>query len=133
MRNRRNNLHVHRPNPGSLKNIRMDNRQKANDKGTPLPKDVNLQQSFLFFPEGFEKFFLVVYVVILPYLAGVLFLFFYVAKRDTTLFVNLYKSQMYLLTWCIGYEILAAVVLLFIVKSIVFAKKTTQTRHFQRP
>ena len=133
MRNRRNNLHVHKVNPGPLKNIRMDNRKKQSTKQAPLSQEVNLQQSFLFFPEGFEKFFLVVYVVILPYLAGLLFLFFYVAKRDMEIFAKLYSSQMYLLTWCIGYEILAAIGLLLIAKSIIFAKKTAQTRHFQRP
>ena len=38
-------------------------------------QEVDLQKTPLFFPEGFEMIFLAIYFVILPYIAGILFLF----------------------------------------------------------
>ena len=97
---------------------------------------VDLNQTPLFFPEGFEKIFLALYFVILPYIAGLLFLFFYVAKRKLELFSSLYNDSSFILTWAIGYEILAALILLYIFKmALSFAnesRKSTQ-KPFRRP
>jgi len=79
-------------------------------------QEVNFSQTPLFFPEGFEKIFLALYFVTLPYLAGLLFLFFYVAEGKPELFSSLNKDSSFMLTWVIGYEIIAVIILLWIVK-----------------
>lgn len=90
-------------------------------------KNVDLAETPLFFPEGYEKLFLGLYFVTLPYIAGLLFLFFYVAKGSLEVFLSLNKEQAFILTWAIGYEIIASLVLLWIFKmSINFANEPQQ-------
>ena len=100
-------------------------------------QEVDLENTPLFFPEGFEKLFIAIYFVSLPYIAGLLFLFFYVADGKSELFLSLNEESSFLLTWTIGYEIIAAIILLYIVKmAINFAKENAQkgaTRNFRRP
>ena len=100
-------------------------------------KEVNLAETPLFFPEGYEKIFLAIYFVTLPYIAGLLFLFFYVAEGSVELFLSLNEEQAFMLTWAIGYEIIAALILLWIVKmSIEFARgsqKPGEKKQFRRP
>lgn len=100
-------------------------------------KEVDLAETPLFFPEGFEKIFLAIYFVTLPYIAGLLFLFFYVAEGDIDLFLSLNEEQAFMLTWAIGYEIIAALILLWIVKmSITFTRdnrRSNSKKQFKRP
>ena len=91
----------------------------------------------LFFPPGMEKLFLLIYFVTLPYIAGLLFLFFYVGEGKTELFLSLNEESSFILTWAIGYEIIAALVLLYIVKmAISFSVENSRKgakKNFQRP
>lgn len=99
-------------------------------------QEVDLAQTPLFFPEGFEKIFLAIYFVILPYIAGLLFLFFYVAEGKAELFLSLNEDSSFILTWAIGYEIIAAMVLLWIVKmALGFANESRKSgvKEFRRP
>ena len=100
-------------------------------------KEVDLAETPLFFPEGYEKIFLAIYFVTLPYIAGLLFLFFYVAEGSIDLFLSLNEDQAFLLTWAIGYEIIAALTLLWIMKmAISFAnenRKSGMKKQFRRP
>ena len=100
-------------------------------------QDVDLENTPLFFPDGFEKLFIAIYFVSLPYIAGLLFLFFYVAEGKAELFLSLNEESSFILTWAIGYEILAAIILLYIVKmAIGFAKENAvkgASRDFRRP
>jgi len=101
-------------------------------------QEVDLQKTPLFFPEGFEMIFLAIYFAILPYIAGILFLFFYVAESSPDLFSSVYESSFFMLTWAMGYEILAALLLLYIVKmSLTFAnesrKPKPKVKSFHRP
>ena len=100
-------------------------------------QEVDLTETPLFFPQGFEKIFLALYFILLPYIAGLLFLFFYVAGGKVELFLSLNDESSFILTWAIGYEMLATLILLFIVKiaisfSIENSKKGRNT-HFTRP
>ena len=96
------------------------NHKKSSKKFTQ--KEVDLTETPLFFPEGYEKIFLTIYFVTLPYIAGLLFLLFYVAKGSFELFLSLNEKQVFILTWAIGYEIIAALVMLWMVKmSISFS------------
>jgi len=101
-------------------------------------QEVDLQKTPLFFPEGFEMIFLAIYFAILPYIAGILFLFFYVAEGSADLFSSIYEESFFMLTWTMGYEILATLLLLYIVKmSLTFAnesrKPTPKVKSFHRP
>ena len=101
-------------------------------------QEVTFDDTPLFFPDGLEKLFLLIYFITLPYLAGLAFLFFYVGDGDTSLFGSLSSDASYLLTWIIGYEILAVLTLLWILKkAIVFTMESSnpenQTKNFRRP
>jgi hypothetical protein len=79
----------------------------------------------LFFPEGFEMIFLAIYFVTLPYIAGVLFIFIYIAGGKIDLFISVYEKEVFILTWAIGYEIIAGLALLWMIKlSIGFANES---------
>jgi len=118
--------------------------RKTRPKNTPVKtaekftqKDVDLTKTPLFFPEGFEKIFLLIYFVTLPYIAGLFFLFFYVAEGNIELFVSINDEYSFFLTWTIGYEIIAAIIILSIIKmSITFVnenRKSTVEKPFRRP
>lgn len=102
-------------------------------------QEVDLTQAPLFFPKGFEKVFIAIYFVTLPYLAGSIFQFFYIADAQIELFLSLNEKSLFILTWAIGYEILASLMLLYIIKmSISFAKNNIQgngryDQNFRRP
>lgn len=101
---------------------------KSNTAKSPVKftqKNVELAQTPLFFPEGFEKLFLAMYFVTLPYIAGILFLFFYVSGGSLEAFSSFNKNQAFILTWAIGYEIIASLVLLWIFKmAMIFANES---------
>ncbi len=111
------------------------NHMKAPKKFTQ--KEVDLAETPLFFPEGYEKIFLAIYFVSLPYIAGLLFLFFYVAEGSPELFLSLNEEQAFILTWAIGYEIIASLILLWIMKmAIGFANESRKPgikKQFRRP
>ncbi len=100
-------------------------------------KKVTFEEAPLFFPEGFEKFFLALYFITLPYIAGLLFLFFYVAKSKKELFLALNEDSSFIFTWAIGYEIIASLILLWILKmAISFSYENSQkgrAKTFRRP
>jgi len=84
-----------------------------------------------------EKLFLAIYFVLLPYIAGLIFLFTYVAEGKPELFLSLNDESSFILTWAIGYEIIATLVLLYIIKSAIsFSMENSKRRRnnkFQRP
>ena len=82
-------------------------------------KEVTFDDIPLFFPRGFEKFFLILYTIALPYITGTLFLFFYVSNGQSDLYFSLNDHASFIFSWIIGYEILAAIALIFIVKSAI--------------
>jgi len=82
-------------------------------------QNINLSDTLPFSPKGLEKIFLTIYFVFLPYIAGLMFLFFYVAEGQAKLFLSLNENSSFILTWAIGYEILAVLSLLYIIKSAI--------------
>jgi len=66
------------------------------------------------------------------------FLFFYVGNGDTSLFSSLSTDSSYMLTWIIGYELLAVLTLLWILKkAIEFTMNSSSSqgpkKDFRRP
>lgn len=99
-------------------------------------REVDLSETPLFFPEGYEKLFIAIYFVSLPYIAGLMFQFFYIAEGKKELFLSLNEQASFILTWAIGYEIIASIILLYIVKmAISFANENRKSgvREFRRP
>jgi hypothetical protein len=100
-------------------------------------QEVTFDDTPLFFPEGFEKIFLFIYFISLPYITGLLFLFFYVAEGKEELFLSLNEQSSFILTWAIGYEFLAGLAILLIIKSaITFSVQTSRSgrkKEFRRP
>jgi len=99
-------------------------------------QEIDLSETPLFFPKGFEKLFIVIYFVSLPYIAGLIFQFFYIAEGKKELFLSLNEQASFILTWAIGYEIIASIILLYIVKMAVsFANENRKSgvREFRRP
>ena len=96
-------------------------------------QEVKLQDTPLFFPEGFENIFLAVYFVSLPYILGLLFLFFYIADGKFNVFASVNKESPFIVTWAIGYEILAVLMILWVVKSaITFTKNHTKSNNLHK-
>jgi len=102
-------------------------------------QEVTFDDTPLFFPKGLEKIFLLFYFITLPYLTGLAFLFFYVGSGDSSLFASLSHDASYLLTWIIGYEILAVITLLWILKKAIeftienSTNSTVIDNNFRRP
>ena len=98
---------------------------------------VTFDDTPLFFPAGFEKLFLLIYFITLPYIAGLLFLFFYVANGKSELFLSLNDDSSFFLTWAVGYEIIAGLIMLWIIKrAISFSygtHKSNKKKVFHRP
>lgn len=107
-----------------------------NKKGSFAQQDVELSETPLFFPEGFEKIFLAIYIISLPYIMGLLFLFFYIAEADVERFLSINDNSSFFLTWAIGYEIIAGLIMLWIVKmALGFANASRKpgVKQFKRP
>ena len=102
-------------NANLSKRNRTRKKKKDNEDVGFMNKKVNLVDSILF-PDGYENFMLAIYFVTVPYITGLLFIFFYIGKGDTAVFLSLNDENSFLITWAIGYEVVAAILLLWIAK-----------------
>jgi hypothetical protein len=124
--------------PAQASQIHSSKEKPIQNKNTKFSqKEVDLAKTPLFFPEGFEKIFLVIYIISLPYIIGLLFMFFIVAESNVERFLAVNQDSAFFLTWAIGYEILAGLIVLWIVKmALGFAnesRKPTARTQFKRP
>ena len=99
---------------------------------------IDMEQAPFFFPPGYEYIFLSLYFVTLPYIMGILFLFFYIAHANFELFSLISGKSSFLFTWAIGYEVLAAVIFIFIIKLFIDSVRAEHARNqlqqkFRRP
>ena len=85
-------------------------------------KKLSFSDAETFFPEGLEMLFLAVYVALLPYIAGLIFLLLFFSNFNKELMQSLYSSHSFFLTWCVGYEILAIITLIVIFKKFIVMK-----------
>ena len=117
----------------------MTHSPKKKPKNSPVSfsqKEIRFEDTPLFFPRGLEKIFLLIYFITLPYLAGLLFLFFFVGKGKMELFKSLNNESSFIFTWIIGYEVIAILILLYIFKvAMTFKHRNVNARrkHFNRP
>lgn len=105
---------------------------KSSDKFTE--QEVDLQKTPLFFPEGYENIFLTLYFIFLPYIVGILFLFFYASEGNVDFFLSVNELSSVIVTWSIGYEIIAVVIVLYVIKmAFSFSTSKKGKEPFIRP
>ncbi len=110
-------------------------RKSKNEDVGFMNQNVELVDSILF-PEGYENIMLAVYFITVPYIVGLLFIFFVIGKGDTTLFLSLNDKHSFLVAWAIGYEVVAGIILLWIAKlgfSSVRAGAHNKSKKFNIP
>ena len=82
--------------------------------------------SYILAPKGYEKLMFTIYFILVPYLAGLLFLFLFIAKGNMGGFLVLDLTRFFIV-WAIGYEVVASSILLAIfVSAIKFYTKKEQ-------
>lgn len=77
--------------------------------------DVN---KYVLSPEGWENFALTIYIILIPYIVGILFLFVFIAEVAFEKFLLLDMSSIFIV-WAIGYEVIAATLLFLIFVSFL--------------
>jgi len=68
-------------------------------------------RDFVFSPEGYEGLMLALYIAVIPYLAGLGFLFLFVAEASYEYFLE-FNLTSYFVIWAIGYEVCAVTILI---------------------
>ncbi|MDD2368119.1 MAG: hypothetical protein PHQ90_02380 [Sulfuricurvum sp.] len=67
-------------------------------------------RDFVFSPEGYEGIVLSLYILIIPYLAGLSFLYLFVAEASYEYFLQ-FNLTSFAIIWAIGYEVCAVSIL----------------------
>ncbi len=97
--------------------MKISHSRKLNKKPKKQPKTFGEKEvdfsEILPMPEGYEKLFIMIYLITIPYAVGLLFLFLFVAKGDFHNFLGL-DIAMFVAVWAIGYEIVAGFALVII-------------------
>lgn len=68
-------------------------------------------RDFVLSPEGYEGIVVALYILTIPYLTGLLFLFLLVAKASYEYFLQFNLASFFVI-WAIGYEVCAALILI---------------------
>ena len=68
-------------------------------------------RDFVFSPEGYEGIVLSLYILVIPYLAGLMFLFLFVAEANYEYFLQFNLASFFII-WAIGYGVCAALILI---------------------
>ncbi len=68
-------------------------------------------RDYIFAPEGYEGVMLFFYIMIIPYLVALAFLFLFIAKSSYQLFLE-FNLASFLVIWAIGYEICAVLAII---------------------
>lgn len=97
--------------------ITHDNVQEYQEKSKKVrrEKEAFLHREFdyrdyIFAPEGYEGIMLFLYIMIIPYLISLAFLFLFIAKSSYQYFLE-FNLASYFVIWAIGYEICAVLVI----------------------
>ncbi len=113
--------HLHRdPNNSQYNNVYYNQMLRASEKKRHkhirekdfASKDVDLSD-YLIIPRGYEGISYTLYFLFIPYIMGLIFLFFYVAKGAYSNF-SLLDLTSFLIIWGIGYEVTGALILIAI-------------------
>ena len=102
---------------------RASERKKLKKDKPDKPAEVLLKKRSIneFLPDGNEDITILTLFTLLPYIAGVIFSFFVIAGGSITKLISLSRYHSFPLLWAIGYEILAFLILVWIMKIFVFS------------
>ncbi|HZF71261.1 hypothetical protein [Sulfuricurvum sp.] len=100
---------VARENAKNYKNEKQKIRRQIEDNFFKKSLDF---RDFVFSPEGYEGIFVGIYIALVPYLMGLVVLFF-IAEGSYEHFIE-FNLTSYLILWAIGYEVCAALILIII-------------------
>jgi len=87
-----------------------------------LTKKVSITD-YINLSEGVANTLFLISFLIVPYVVGVSFIFFIIAQANIKAF-NKMNINEYSVYWSIGYEVIASILLIFIVKSAISFKKS---------
>lgn len=87
----------------SVKDYQEKSKKVRQEKEAFLNREFDYRD-YIFAPEGYEGVMLFLYIMIIPYLIALTFLFLFIAKAHYQLFLE-FDLASYLIIWAIGYEI----------------------------
>jgi ABC-type lipoprotein release transport system permease subunit len=90
-------------------------------------QEININD-YILSPEGWENIILTLYIMLIPYIVGVLFLFVFIAEVAFDKFLLLDISSIFII-WAIGYEVIAVTLLFLIFSSFVLYLKKSKTKN----
>ncbi|MCJ7765402.1 MAG: hypothetical protein MUP09_05620 [Thiovulaceae bacterium] len=112
-----NNKSIHdRNNISSAQSFKKRNSKKRQSESF-AQREIDVK-SYLLAPEGYEALIFTLYFLTIPYLAGLSFLYLFIAKGDFINFLNMEISSFFVI-WTIGYEVVAVILLLLITYSFI--------------
>lgn len=87
----------------------------------------------VFAPEGFEAVMFGIYIILLPYLAGLAFLYLFIAEGNFEYFVE-FDLASFLVIWSIGYEVIAGLIMVGVLLNAVryYTKKGQESSRNNR-
>jgi hypothetical protein len=97
-----------------IRKEKLKHEEKEAKKGF-LGKKIELDH-YINLPEGIQNLMLFSFFIAIPYFFGLMFIFFVLAQASITSYNSL-EMDSFPLTWTIGYECLALLLLLIIMKS----------------
>jgi len=95
------------------------NRSKTNGSGF-FSQTINLSD-YYFLPEGVQNFIAFILFIFIPYTVGTFFTIFVINNMSLSTYQTT-GANSFLFAWVIGYEIIALLLLLLIIKSAIFYK-----------
>ena len=97
----------------SVENYQAKSKKIRREKEAFLNREFDYRD-YIFAPEGYEGIMLFLYIMIIPYLVALVFLFLFIAKSSYQLFLS-FDLTSFLIIWAIGYEICAilAIIIFF--------------------
>ena len=102
---------------------RASERKKLKKHKPDKPVEVLLKKRSIneFLPDGNEDITIITIFILLPYLTGIIAVFFVIAGGSITRLIYISKYHSFPLLWAIGYEVLAFLLLSWILKVFFFS------------
>jgi hypothetical protein len=94
----------------SAKAYQTTNLKARRDKEEDFLNQTIDYRDFILVPEGYEGIVIALYILIIPYLSGLLFLYLFIARASYEYFLNFTLSSVAVI-WAIGYEVCAVLIL----------------------
>lgn len=103
-------LKTHSTTDTSVEEYQKKSKKVRRDKEAFLNREFDYRD-YIFAPEGYEGVMLFLYILIIPYLVALTFLFLFIAKAHYQLFLSFDLTSFFII-WAIGYEICAVLAII---------------------